>query len=240
MDKNLTDFFKSVEALSDTNSITSYIPSQKKEVILSPLTLKQQKDIIASQVVGVVGLVRFGRVLNDILLESSKTDNLLVCDKAPLAVSLRINSISDKMGEIDLLKIYEQFKSGCEFKLSDTIEDHGIIAELAIPTLQDENKIIKKLEGVINDSEDDVATNISNIYTFEVVKYIKSLSIKDVRLVFDDIPNVYDRVAVLESLPLSTNKKIVDFIEYNKLVERKALTWGEDEIEITADFFDFE
>ena len=69
MDKNLTDFFKSVEALSDTNSITSYIPSQKKEVILSPLTLKQQKDIIASQVVGVVGLVRFGRVLNDILLE---------------------------------------------------------------------------------------------------------------------------------------------------------------------------
>jgi hypothetical protein len=240
MDKNLTDFFKSIEELSTTNSVTSYIPSTSKEVTLQPLTLKQQKDIIASQIVGVVGLVRFGRVLNDILLESSKCEDLLVCDKAPLAISLRINSISDKIGDVDLTKILNQFRSDLKLKMSDTIEDNGIVAEVAIPTLLEENKIIAKLESLIDENEDDVAINISNIYIFEVVKYIKSLSIKDVKLVFDEIPNIYDRVSILEKLPLSINKKIVDYIEYNKLREREALTWGEETVEISAEFFDFE
>jgi len=240
MDKNLTDFFKSVEELSTNNSITSYIPSISEEVILQPLTLKQQKDIIASQVAGVVGLVRFGRVLNEILLESSKRKDLLVCDKAPLVISLRMNSISDKIDDIDLTKIYDQIKADLQFKLTDTIEDNGIVAEVAIPTLVEENKIIKKLEDVIDSAEEDVAINISNIYTFEVVKYVKSLAIKDVKLVFDDIPNIYDRVSILEKLPLSVNKKIVDFIDYNKRKEREALTLGEETIEITSEFFDFE
>jgi len=241
MDKNLLDFCNNIESLYTVNSIESFVPSKKAQITLTPLTLKQQKDVIASQVSGVVGLVGFGRVLNNILVTNSKASDLLVCDKSALAISLRIGSISNKIGDIDLNEMVERFKANlAEFKFTETVEDCGITANLAIPTIVEETKIIESLESVIYENEDDIATNMSNIYTFEVVKYIKSLSIKDVTLDFDKIPNIKDRVDILERLPLSLNRKIVDYIEYNKLQEKKVLTWKEEVIDISADFFDFE
>jgi hypothetical protein len=241
MDKALLDFCSTIETLSNTNSINSFVTSKKEAASILPLTLKQQKAIISSQVAGVVGLVRFGRVLNNILLENCKMDNLLVCDKSALAVDLRINAIGDKIRDVPLVEISNRYKR-CEanFKLTEVVEDSGITAELAIPTLIDENKIILKLEDVINVNEDSVDINLSNIYTFEVVKYVKSLSIKDVKIEFDLIPSVMDRVKILEKLPLSVNRKIIDYIEFNKLEDQKIMTWGEDIVDISADFFDFE
>lgn len=241
MDKALLDFCNIIETLSNTNSISSYITSSKENVSILPLTLKQQKDIISSQVAGIVGIVRFGRVLNNILIENCKAGNLLMCDKSALAIDLRINAIGDKIEDVPLVEISNRYKRGeANFKLVDTVEDNGITAELAIPSLLDENKVILKLEDIIDTSEDNIDINLSNIYTFEVVKYVKSLSIKDIKLEFDLIPSVMDRVNILEKLPLSLNRKIIDYIEYNKLEEQKIMKWGESAIDISADFFDFE
>ena len=104
MDKALLDFCNTIETLANTNSISSYIPSSKEDVSILPLTLKQQKDIISSQVAGVVGIVRFGRVLNNILIENCKADNLLVCDKSALAIDLRINAMEIKSRMYRLLR----------------------------------------------------------------------------------------------------------------------------------------
>ena len=60
MNKSVSGFLEKLEEIND-EKIKVYIPSIKKEINTTPLTLKQQKDLIASTLDGVKGLLNFNK-----------------------------------------------------------------------------------------------------------------------------------------------------------------------------------
>lgn len=241
MENNIKDFLGKIEELNNSKFETICLSDESK-IQCSLLTFKQQKELLSSPIDGVSGIIKFQKILNDILTENTGV-NLLVSDKLPIILKLRSESI-DKNIEIDgekisldkLIKKAEKMK----FDHQKTIE--GVVTvNLEIPTLYEENKVLQfAIEQFKRDSNDNVK-NIGNIYTYEIVKFVKNVKFGDNVLEFNTL-SVKDMVSVVESLPLSINKDIIKFIEHVKKQENKVLEVEVDgkkvSIDIDVSFFD--
>ena len=92
MENNVQQFLDSIQELK-AKKFKAYQASTKKEVDCSPLTFKQQKDIIATVADGTVGVLKFQKILNDIL-------NYDTASKAGIQrLSDHTNSISSIRGQ---------------------------------------------------------------------------------------------------------------------------------------------
>jgi hypothetical protein len=82
---------------------------------------------------------------------------------------------------------------------------------------------------------------LSEIYTYELVKYIKSLTVGEDTVQFSEI-SVRDRIKIVNNLPLSINKQIIEFIQDIKQKEVEVLKVEIDgevhQIDIDVAFFD--
>lgn len=235
---NLQSFLDKINTLK-SDKIDGVLISSPDIISLEPLNLKQQKDIISNSLGGIKNSLLFTKTLNDIVIESSKNNNILLCDRAPLIIALRVNSIGNLYGGIDLEQVlnnYKNYKSG--FKLQDKVVYKALTAEVRIPSLLEENKFLSKLETLINEDESD-SYNLGIIYTYEVSKFVSKVSIDDIELDFNSL-DISDRITAVEKLPLSLTKLIVEFIESYKLEENKILTVGDATLDLNVDFFDIE
>ena len=243
MDNNVQQFLDSIQELK-AKKFKAYQASTKKEVDCSPLTFKQQKDIIATVADGTVGVLKFQKILNDILIENTESDTLKVEDKLPLILKIRGESLGydlkldGEVGSIESnIQSTRKIKSPKEKTISGAVD-----VVLATPTLKDENKVINyAIEILKKDGDKDAGKNIGNIYTFEIVKFIKSVKFGENEIVFGDTP-VKDRVKIVENLPLSLNKEIIKYIEAFKEDEQshlKVTINGEEKaFDIDVSFFD--
>ena len=71
------------------------MPSIKKSIETTPLTLKQQKDLISSALDGLRGALNFSKTLNDIIIKNAGNKDLKLYDKYPFIVGLRKQSLGD-------------------------------------------------------------------------------------------------------------------------------------------------
>lgn len=244
MDDNVKTFLEKIEQLKD-DKIKIDILSTGKKIDSESLTFKQQKDIISTITDGIVGPLKFQKNLNDIIIENTKDKDLKTIDKSLIAIQLRIDSmgskikISDKQfdvlnGVVDKLK---RIKHTLTKKITGDVE-----IDLEIPTLISENQVISTCVDVLKkESDKDVGKSLSEIYTYELVKYIKSLSVAEDIIQFSEI-SVRDRVKIVNNLPLSINKQIIEFIQEIKQKEIDALKVEIDgevhQIDIDISFFD--
>jgi hypothetical protein len=244
MEDNIKNFLDKVNELKSDNFKVDVI-SRQSTVDCEPLNFKQQKDIISTISEGITGPLKFQRNLNDIIVENTKDKDIKVVDKLLIILQLRKDSVGTivklKNGKYDVLDSIIEKTKKLSPKLSKTIKG-PISIELEVPTLISESQVINSCIDIVKkDSEKEVGKSLSNIYTFEIVKYIKAVSIKDDILNFQDL-SVRDRVKIVNSLPLSVNKQIVDFIQDIKQAELDALSFdtesGESTLEIDVSFFD--
>lgn len=244
MDDNIKSFLEKVDQLKTDNFKVTAI-SKNTEINCEPLTFKQQKDIISTITDGITGPLKFQKNLNEIIVENTKNKELTVVDKLLIVLQLRKNSVGSvvkvKNEKYDVLDAVIEKASKLKHTLSKSIKGQ-ISIELEVPTLIAENHIINAcIESVKRDSEKEVGKSLSDIYTFEIVKFIKSVSIMEDSLNFQDL-SVKDRVKIVNNLPLSVNKQIVDFIQDIKKAELEALSFdtneGESTVEIDVSFFD--
>jgi hypothetical protein len=244
MEDNIKNFLDKVDQLKSDNLKVNVI-SKNSEIDCESLTFKQQKDIISTITEGITGPLKFQKNLNDIIVENTKDKELKVVDKLLIILQLRKDSVGTvvklKNNKYDILNgIIEKAKK-LSPKLSKSIKG-AISIDLEVPTLISESQVINScIDSVKKDSEKEVGKSLSDIYTFEIVKYIKTVSIKDDVLNFQDL-SVRDRVKIVNNLPLSVNKQIVDFIQDIKQAELDALSFdtesGERTLEIDVSFFD--
>ena len=244
MEDNIKSFLEKVDQLKSDNFKVNVL-SKKSEVSCEPLTFKQQKDIISTITDGITGPLKFQKNLNDIIVENTKNKELTVVDKLLIVLQLRKNSVGSvikvKSEKYDILDSVIEKVLKLNHTTSKSIKG-PISIELEVPTLGSENHIINAcIESVKRDSEKEVGKSLSDIYTFEIVKFIKSVSIMEDSLNFQDL-SVKDRVKVVNNLPLSVNKQIIDFIQDIKKAELDALSFdtneGEKTVEIDVSFFD--
>lgn len=235
---NLDSFLEKIRDLK-SDKLEGIAISKPEVINLEPLNLKQQKNIISSSLGGVKNNILFLKAVNEILIESSGDSSLLICDRAPLLIALRINSIGDKYSGLDLNQIIDNYKNyKLNYKLEDKIAYKNISAELSIPSLKQENAFINRMESLLKEG-DNSSSNLGIIYSHELAKFVAKASIDEIKLDLTQL-NIADRVSVVEKLPLSLTKLVLKFIETYKIEENKLLRMGEKELSINVDFFDIE
>lgn len=240
---NISSFLNSIKDLKK-ETVTVFLPSKASDVELTTLNLKQQKDIISCIADGVTGLVSFNRILNNIIESASGLKDLTIIDRAPAIIGLRIkahgSSYKSEDKTVDLNTIINQLSDYNPASEPETLlEYNGIQATVRIPTLSQESSVISKLEEEVKKNGEDNTKNLGSIYIYEIIKYVKSLEYNNITIDFDKLP-IKERINVLESLPLSLNKLIINYIEGVKQKERELLTIDGVVVEISPGFFDVE
>ena len=242
MDNNVKNFLESLQDLKkDTFEVERISTGEKFSC--TPLSFKQQKNIISTFAEGTVGVLKFQKMLNDVIMENTGSNDWLVVDKVPVILKLRIESLGTIVktsgGEIDItnVKILDKINTSLQHVVKGAVE-----VELDTPTLFEENKIINyAIEILKKDGEKDVGKNLSNLFTFEIAKFVKSVKFGDKSLNFSELP-VKDRISVIENLPLTINQEIAKFIDTLKEIDRsqtKVVIDGEDKsFDIDVTFFD--
>jgi len=235
-------FFEKIEALN-TNKVSIFVPRLKKNLKFKPLSLGQQKNLIASLADGPTGAVRFTRLLNDIIVENGPEETFFVMDRIPIVIQLRINALGAELKQDDkvynLKEIVEAIKVDVySVETEPKFEEYGITINCSIPTLDTESKIISKCEDLVEQQKDNkLSDNVSAIYIHEIIKYIDSVEFDNEKLNFKDL-NTPQKIKIIEKLPLSLNKQVINYIEKLREIELKYLTVENDTIDIDPSFFE--
>ena len=235
------DFLKKLSSLK--NDFKVYVPSLKKEVVAKPITLKQQKDIISTSINGVLGALQFAETINNVILSNVEGDDFFAFDRIPIILGLRAHSLGDKVkadnGEIvSLSPCLLKAKTPTKFKLTSKVSIDDIKIDLRMPTLTEENKIIKKCILDIDKLKDEnLSEAMGLIYIFELIKHIDSVTIDDQTVVFNDL-KVVDRLKIVEELPLELYEKITIFLQKFSEFDKSLLSVEESTITLDTTLFD--
>jgi len=223
MNDNVKNFLDKIQEIKDKKTKV-FVISTGKEVDSTPLTFKQQKELISTIADGAAGALKFQKVLNQIVIDNTGNSLLKSVDRLPIILKLRSESIGEEIkiedGKVKIQKILDKVTK--KLKLVDKISGE-IAVNLEVPLIIEENQIIQATIDALKKDGDELGKNISNIYTFEIVKYIKSVEFGEDLILFSDIP-IKDRVNIVNNLPISTNQKVIDFIQEIKKIETDWLT----------------
>lgn len=243
MEENVKSFLDKIQELNDTKNKV-HVLSTGKKIESTPISFKQQKELVGTIADGVLGTLKLQKILNDIITKNTGNDDIKVTDKLPIILKLRIDSIGStiKVDDTDV-ELEDLLRKATNVKFTTTSSiDNKVNVELEVPTLLQENKVIQSaIETIKKDGESELGKNIGSVYTYEIVKYVKSIKFDDQVLVFQEVP-VKDRFKIVENLPLTLNKEIIKFIQDIKTLEHEVMTVSigdvEKLIDIDVSFFD--
>lgn len=225
MDENVKNFLDKIQEIKE-KKITVDVISSGKQAESKPLTFKQQKELISTIADGAIGSLKFQKIINQIVVENTGDSLLRITDKLPIILKLRSESIGPeaKIGEnkVKIKVIVDKLLK--KMKLKQSFKIFGDISvSLEIPLITTENQIIQAAIDTLKKDGDDIGKNIGSIYTYEIVKYIKTIEFGGDIVNFDEI-QIKDRVKIVDNLPISINQQIIDFIQDIKKIENECLT----------------
>ena len=241
MKADVKNFLADLKQVGEANTISIKVPSTNKKATFKQFNVTQQKKLLRSAFDGVEGSIETGSIFNSMIKDNCEEDiEFLLCDRSYLLLELRKGSSGDKFSinekqyDLSTLKPYD-IK---EIELTKKVEVNGIEVSLRVPTLDTDTKINTKLIaefGKLIDSQKQVQS-IELVLIYEIVKYIDSIKIGDMVINFDDI-SVYERVSIVNELPLALNNSIIDYISGTKTIDEESLTFDDGKVvEIDAGF----
>ena len=241
MATSTSDFINKLTELKKDFKV--FIPSLKKEASAKQITLKQQKDIISTAINGVLGALQFTKSVNDVINENIEGKEFYTFDRVPILLALRAHSLGDKIKAdndelVSLKPVLLKAKKVPAFKLSKAVSIDSIKVDLRIPTLKEENVIVKRcIQEIDNLKSENLSEAMGLIYIFELLKTIKSITVDEETVDFNDL-KVTDRVKIIEQLPLDLYDDITSFLEQITKYEADLLTIDDTSITIDASLFD--
>lgn len=273
---NVSDIIKLLNKANETFVYEVYVPSLKKNVMFRQLNTSQQKRlikaIIDSPAYNTEFIFTLKKIIEENCAEKVDINEFTILDKMIIAIKMRANSI-DNMLELtfELPKEKDQKESTkivrtinlndlVELKLQTiaiepiTIVDENAIYTLncSLPTIYDEYKLEDELRKSVTSieikNENELRTTIGEVFTNELVKYIKKITLKnDDKVIEIDLKSVDfgDRLQIIEKLPSHVTKKVIDYIstvqkEFDKILLFKDKINGKDfeqRLKIDASFF---
>jgi hypothetical protein len=215
--------------------------SSKKEITVSPLSFKQQKSLITTGMDGMAGVMLFIKNLNDIIIFNSSNDELKIYDRVPIVLALR-KELSSKNIKVDDVEInvddlLSQFK---KFDLDEKVNIDGgdYIINLKVPTLKQENKVLSIcIEELKKLDIDNIGKNISLILSYEIPKFVESISFNDKLIKFEDL-SISEKTKILDNLPANITNKITDYILKIREYDEALLTINGITVDIDSAFFE--
>jgi hypothetical protein len=215
------NFLNTLQEINDKR-IAVFCPYTKKTVSSLPISFKQQKNLISTLTDGTLGVMRFNKILNEIIIENTGED-LYIVDKIPAIIKLRIESIGEIISidgeKVDITPTLDKIKT-LKFPELVPVEHDAFKINLSIPTLREEIVVTNSIIDDLKKDSKDLGRNIVNVYTHEILKFVDNIQIGDDVLKYRDL-SIKDRMNIIEKIPLLVNKRIIKEIEKLKSVENE-------------------
>lgn len=225
----LDGFLKDLDELNKQNVVKIKVPSTGKKLGFSLFTVAQHKELMKCAFEGYGGVIRSSIVFNDIIKMNceDKDFNFLLCDRSYILTQLRKESLGElcNVGGVEY-NLSDLPEPDLDYNVKEAIDYNGIVVNIDMPDLERDTVVSKK---IISDLAriDDVSQNmdaVSIVLTYEIVKFIKSITIGDSEYIFDNF-NLFESKRVVDSLPLKLNNKIIDIISNYRLKEESNITF---------------
>ena len=242
----MSDQFQDIlNTIKENKTYISAKTADGKTVSLSPLTLSQQKQIIETAGDPTLSILTFNKLFYNILktnLVEENIDNYNTIDRVCFTLALR-GHLSDKVelednSTISISDILERNDTLIKVIEDKTITAGEFVFECSAPTLEIDNKIneliLKKYKKV---SDENITTLIADLYVYEILKFIKTLSVGERQINFRD--NYTKSLEILGNIDSKHLSQIADYI--NEVREAEALyskiPEGDTNIDIVPNLF---
>ena len=225
------NILKELQTVEDDSALDILVPSVNKVVKFKPLSVKQHHEILKCSIDGVTGSIKLAIILNKIIIENSlESIDFAVYDAEWILLQLRKHSLG-KTVTIDEKEysLDELTKNVTDFKYSHTVSYKGVDVLLTVPTLKLDIEVSDACFKDISKSASDdtkLSETISSMLSYEIIKFIKSISVKDSIINFSDITTT-EKKKLLESIPLAINNKITEYIASYRKNEQTSYTFSD-------------
>ena len=249
--KNFKDLLSSIDALNESASAAVFVPSVGQEVQFSPMSVKQQKQILSSGVDNEVENLSFMNALNDIIITNcrDKKIKILTCDKPMVVLQLRKQAVGNKLvvteNDQDYTINLDEHIESCKrmkgitkktFEVNhDTITITGKIPTLTIDTQY--NKHFTQAVKKATKTKVKITDIIGDIYVSELVKYIDTITIGEISVSSGEELSPANAVQLFESLPLQVSNKLAEEVKKLREFENDCLASSvlPDDVNISID-----
>jgi len=239
---NVTSLLEKIKSANDKNTLKCYVPSINAQVESKQLSVKQQKDIIRSAMDGSASGVTFSIAINNIIQSNIVNSNSLsVADRPSILIAIRAKALgtSAKSTEGVILDFTENLTKTIEnYPNIDNINYEGISVNVNIPTIARDQEVNLAILPNLKEysKQNEVGETISNIWVYEIAKFITMISFDDLHIDTNTI-SIKDLIKVVESFPTNLNNLIIDYIKTCRIIEDVYLTVGSEKIAMDASFF---
>lgn len=241
-DNNFNEILNQVKDLK--KEITFFSPLKNKEFKIYPLSLKQQKDIIENTLSSTLSLLFFNNCIFNIIKEnfSGNVKDLDTVDRVSISLALRVkisDTYKDGDNEYILSELVENNKQEIIFEPKE-VTSGDFIFKLRNPSLELDNKInniiLRKYKNKKID-ENNINNVVSDLYIYELVKFIDELILGDNIIKVED--NINNTIEILNEIDSDIFKDVFKYINDLREIESSLtkIPNSENNISITPDFF---
>lgn len=232
---NVTDFINKISKIKKDETVSVVLPSSNKTAKFTPVNVKQQKELLKFTIEGVDGALPLVRALNEIILTNLVDTDIEISsiDKYPILLDLRRQSLGEtvkindkhyKLTDLPAVDSIELPNNTCDISIND------IIISLQIPTLEVENAFLTKgIDEVQKSKDKSVESTFTMMYLYEVIKFVTKISFAGNEISFSSL-SLDQKKTVIESLPISINQKILDYINEVRKYENSLITFSDETI----------
>jgi hypothetical protein len=224
-----TNLLSALEKHQESDTVDVMIPTTGTRGTFKKINVTQQKGVLKTAIDPHLPELLFVIQVNTILQDNQVTDTeLCVTDRVSALLQLRSATLGSKLTSdstsssesLDITNHIKKFKKvKLPVRLQSSIIKHDVFnVECNIPTLQTDTEINRACLKIIQDkvkTEDGIKDSVGDIFVYEVIKYIKSISFidqeQDQKIPFDTL-SVQQRISVFEKLPMGVTAKISKYI----------------------------
>jgi hypothetical protein len=244
---SVTSILSKLNQINESNLISVYVPSAKKEMKFKPISVRQQKDLIKSGLDGILSGIIISNVINQVITDNSvEKYDFLVVDKIPVILSLRKQSFGSEFVskqdqnetryDLDLILSKDlAYTNIGKTKLS--LDNVDITVTLDVLTLEEDTKINNfQLDKLKKGKEEDISETVGSLFIYEILKFITKLEVNKEEVDMKAY-SIKDRLSVVENIPAELNNKILEYIQGFRKEEMDYITVDGNTLSIDARLF---
>lgn len=244
---SVTSILSKLKDYNNTNLVTVYVPSADKEMQFRPLSVKQQKDLIKSGLDGSLGGITISNIIGEVILTNSvEKYNFLVTDKIPILLALRKQAFGnlfvlkdddvETTFDLDLI-LKNNLKYSNLTQVEIKLEDTEVSSHVDVINIEDDIKINNyQLEKLKKNKDGEISDTVGSLFIYEIVKFVTKIIIGSDELDLTALP-IKERLAVIESVPVTLNNNILDYIQKFRKEELNYVTIDGKTLPIDARLF---
>jgi hypothetical protein len=232
-EQNLNDILKDLKKTEE--KIDIYIPSLKKDVQFTPLTLSQQKNIIDKITSSSFGIIDFYNSVYEVIKSSTTADlnTINTIDRINIILNFRknINSIYEN---IDVNKVIERNKSVQLPELKKTIITDKFTFEVVVPSLVTDFKFNNYIITVYRDEK----TLLGKLLVNELSKFITKFTINETNTIVDfSNVSIKHKFNFLEAIDSKHFKEVFEYVNLVRDTEVELVKIDDTQVEIGPELF---